>query len=199
VLRINPDKIGAVIGPGGKVIKKITEETGCDIAIEDSGEVKIYSRDVEAMKRAVEQIEAIAGDIEVGKTYRGRVRTLKDFGVFVEVLPGRDGMVHISELASFRVNRVEDICKEGDEMWVKCIGVDEKGRVRLSRKAALEEKDREAAARGEHVEPEQPPPGYEYQPSERRDHGERRDDRGGHRDRDRGRGPRRDRSHARRD
>jgi polyribonucleotide nucleotidyltransferase len=205
VMKINPEKIGAVIGPGGKIIKKITEETGCDISIEDSGEVKIYSRDAEATKRAVEQIEAIAGDIEIGRTFRGRVRTIKEFGVFVEVLPGRDGMVHISELASFRVNRPEDICKEGDEMWVKCIGVDEKGRVRLSRKAALEDKDREAAARGEHVEPEQPPPGYEYKPSEHRGD---RDDRGG-RDRDRGDrggrgGPRlgdrdRDRSHARRD
>jgi polyribonucleotide nucleotidyltransferase len=142
VMMINPEKIGAVIGPGGKVIRKITDETGVEINIEDSGEVKIYSHSAEATQKAVEYIEGIVGDIEVGKTYRGRVRTLKEFGVFVEVMPGKDGMVHISELANFRVNKVEDICREGDEMWVKCIGVDEKGRVRLSRKAALEEMDK---------------------------------------------------------
>jgi polyribonucleotide nucleotidyltransferase len=142
VIMINPEKIGAVIGPGGKVIRKITDETGVEINIEDSGEVKIYSHSAEAIQKAIEYIEGIVGDIEVGKTYRGRVRTLKEFGVFVEVMPGKDGMVHISELANFRVNKVEDICREGDEMWVKCIGVDEKGRVRLSRKAALEEMDK---------------------------------------------------------
>ncbi|MBV9462731.1 MAG: polyribonucleotide nucleotidyltransferase [Verrucomicrobiae bacterium] len=149
VMRINPEKIGAVIGPGGKIIRKITDETGVEINIEDSGEVKIYSHSAEACQKAVEYINGIVGDIEVGKIYRGRVRTLKEFGVFVEVMPGKDGMVHISELANFRVNKVEDICKEGDEMWVKCIGVDDKGRVRLSRKAALEEKDGGAPADGQ--------------------------------------------------
>jgi len=148
VMMINPEKIGAVIGPGGKVIRKITDETGVEINIEDSGEVKIYSHSAEATQKAVEYIEGIVGDIEVGKTYRGRVRTLKEFGVFVEVMPGKDGMVHISELANFRVNKVEDICREGDEMWVKCIGVDEKGRVRLSRKAALEEMDKGGEGKG---------------------------------------------------
>ena len=148
VMMINPEKIGAVIGPGGKVIRKITDETGVEINIEDSGEVKIYSHSAEATQKAVEYIEGIVGDIEVGKTYRGRVRTLKEFGVFVEVMPGKDGMVHISELANFRVNKVEDICREGDEMWVKCIGVDEKGRVRLSRKAALEEMDKGGGGKG---------------------------------------------------
>ncbi|MBI4025549.1 MAG: polyribonucleotide nucleotidyltransferase [Verrucomicrobia bacterium] len=144
VIRINPEKIGAVIGPGGKIIRKIQEETGAEIAIEDSGEVKIYCSSQEAIDRASAMIEEIVGDIEVGKTYRGRVVTIKEFGCFVEVLPGKDGMVHISELANMRVNRVEDICKVGDEMWVKCIGVDDKGRVRLSRKAAMAEKDAQA-------------------------------------------------------
>jgi polyribonucleotide nucleotidyltransferase len=148
VIMINPEKIGAVIGPGGKIIRKITDETGVEINIEDTGEVKIYSHSAEAIQKAIEYIEGIVGDIEVGKTYRGRVRTLKEFGVFVEVMPGKDGMVHISELANFRVNRVEDICREGDEMWVKCIGVDEKGRVRLSRKAALEEMDKGGEGKG---------------------------------------------------
>ncbi len=141
VVRINPEKIGAVIGPGGKMIRKIQDETGAEISIDDSGEVKIYSSSQEAIDKAASLVEGIAGDIEVGKTYRGRVVTIKEFGCFVEVMPGRDGMVHISELANMRVNKVEDVCKQGDEMWVKCIGVDEKGRVRLSRKAAMAERD----------------------------------------------------------
>jgi polyribonucleotide nucleotidyltransferase len=147
VIKINPDKIGAVIGPGGKMIRKIQEETGVEISIEDSGEVKIYSSSQEAIDRAYQIVEGIVGEIEVGKTYRGRVVNIKEFGCFVEALPGKDGMVHISELANMRVNKVEDICKIGDEMWVKCIGIDEKGRVRLSRKAAMADKD--AEARGE--------------------------------------------------
>jgi len=144
VIRINPEKIGAIIGPGGKIIRKIQEETGAELSIEDSGEVKIYSSSQEAIDRAVSMVEGIVGDIEVGKTYRGRVVNIKEFGCFVEVMPGKDGMVHISELANMRVNKVEDICSVGDEMWVKCVGVDEKGRVRLSRKAAMAEKDAEA-------------------------------------------------------
>jgi polyribonucleotide nucleotidyltransferase len=144
VIKINPEKIGAIIGPGGKVIRKIQEETGVEISIEDSGEVKIYSSSQEAIDRAFSIIEGIVGEIEVGKTYRGRVVNVKEFGCFVEVMPGKDGMVHISELANMRVNKVEDICKVGDEMWVKCIGVDEKGRVRLSRKAAMADRDAQA-------------------------------------------------------
>ncbi len=144
VMRINPEKIGAVIGPGGKIIRKIQEETGAEISIDDSGEIKIYCSSQEAIDRAHEMIEGIVGDIEVGKTYRGRVVTIKEFGCFVEVMPGKDGMVHISELANMRVNKVEDICKVGEEIWVKCIGVDEKGRVRLSRKAAMADKDAQA-------------------------------------------------------
>jgi polyribonucleotide nucleotidyltransferase len=147
VIKINPEKIGAVIGPGGKMIRKIQEETGVEISIEDSGEIKIYSSDQQGIDRAFEIIEGIVGEIEVGKTYRGRVVNIKEFGCFVEAIPGKDGMVHISELANVRVNKVEDICKIGDEMWVKCIGIDEKGRVRLSRKAAMADKD--AEARGE--------------------------------------------------
>ena len=144
VLQINPEKIGAIIGPGGKVIRKIQEETGAEISIEDSGQIKIYSLTQEAGDRAISMIEGIVAEIEVGKIYRGHVVGIKEFGCFVEVLPGKDGMVHISELANMRVNKVEDICKINDEMWVKCIGVDEKGRVRLSRKAAMADKDAEA-------------------------------------------------------
>lgn len=138
-MRISPDKIGALIGPGGKNIKRITEQTGAliDINEDNSGHILVFSTDEEALKRAIEEIELSVGEIEVGKTYRGIVRSIKDFGAFIECMPGKEGLVHVSELADVRVDRVEDICSEGDEMIVKCIGVDEKGRVRLSRKAAL--------------------------------------------------------------
>jgi len=145
-LRIPPNKIGMLIGPGGKTIKKITEETGCQVDIEDDGTVFIFSTNAAGMERAKEIIGGMTAEIEVGKIYRGRVVTIKEFGAFVEVLPGQDGLCHISELADFRVRKVEDVCKMGDEIWVKCIGVDEKGRVKLSRKAALAEKDASAAA-----------------------------------------------------
>jgi polyribonucleotide nucleotidyltransferase len=142
-VKINPEKIGALIGPGGKNIKRIVDESGCEINIEDDGMVKIYSVSAEGMKMAKEAIMGMTGEIDVGKLYRGRVVTIKEFGCFVEVFPGKDGLVHISELANFRVKKVEDIVKLGDEIWVKCLGIDEKGRVRLSRKAAMEERDKE--------------------------------------------------------
>ncbi|HOW66051.1 MAG TPA: polyribonucleotide nucleotidyltransferase [Candidatus Paceibacterota bacterium] len=146
-LKINPEKIGALIGPGGKTIKGIVDRSGCEINIEDDGTVRIYSVDESGMKIAREAIEGMTAEIEVGRIYRGRVVTIKEFGCFVEVFPGKDGLVHISELANFRVKQAEDIVKLGDEIWVKCLGVDEKGRVRLSRKAAMAERDKEAANR----------------------------------------------------
>ncbi len=146
-LRINPEKIGAVIGPGGKNIKAIVERSGCEINIEDDGTVRIYSVDETGMRMAREAIEGMTSEIEIGKIYRGKVVTIKEFGCFVEVLPGKDGLCHISELANFRVKQTEDIVKLGDEIWVKCIGVDEKGRVKLSRKAAMAERDKEMAAK----------------------------------------------------
>jgi polyribonucleotide nucleotidyltransferase len=146
-LKINPEKIGALIGPGGKTIKGIVDRSGCEINIEDDGTVRIYSVDESGMKIAREAVEGMTAEIEVGRIYRGRVVTIKEFGCFVEVFPGKDGLVHISELANFRVKQAEDIVKLGDEIWVKCLGVDEKGRVRLSRKAAMAERDKEAASR----------------------------------------------------
>jgi len=140
-LKINPEKIGAVIGPGGKNIKRIVEESGCEINIEDDGSVNIYSVSEEGMKIAREAIEGMTAEAEIGKIYRGKVVTIKEFGAFVEFLPGKDGLCHISELANFRVKQTEDIVKLGDEIWVKCLGVDEKGRVKLSRKAAMAERD----------------------------------------------------------
>jgi polyribonucleotide nucleotidyltransferase len=144
-VKINPEKIGALIGPGGKNIKRIVEESGCEINIDDDGTVNIYSVSAEGMQIARAAVEGMTSEAEVGKTYRGRVVTIKDFGCFVEFLPGKDGLCHISELANFRVKQTEDIVKIGDEIWVKCLGVDEKGRVKLSRRAAMEERDKEMA------------------------------------------------------
>ena len=138
-LKIDPDKIGALIGPGGKNIKALTAETGSEINVEDDGTVQIYCTNVRGMERAVELIQGLTGNIEVGQTYTGRVVTIKDFGCFAEIFPGKDGLVHISELGEKRVERVEDVVKLGDVFQVKCIGVDDKGRVKLSRKAALRE------------------------------------------------------------
>jgi len=140
-VKIDPEKIGALIGPGGKNIRRITEVTGANIDIDEdnSGKVRIYATNSEAMQRALDEIELVTGEIEVGKIYRGIVRGVKEFGAFVECLPGKEGLCHISELADFRVNKTEDICKLGDEIIVKCIGIDDKGRVKLSRRAAMEE------------------------------------------------------------
>lgn len=138
-MQINPDKIGALIGPGGKNIRRIQELTGADIDIneDNSGRLLVFARDRDAMNRAIEEIELCSAEIEVGRIYRGVVRGVKDFGAFVECLPGKEGLCHISELADFRVEKTEDVCKLGDEIQVKCIGIDDKGRVKLSRKAAL--------------------------------------------------------------
>jgi polyribonucleotide nucleotidyltransferase len=144
-LKINPEKIGALIGPGGKNIKRLVEESGCEIDIEDDGTVNIFSVSAEGMKIAVDAIGGMTAEAEIGKIYRGKVVTVKEFGAFVEFLPGKDGLVHISELANFRVKKTEDIVKVGDDITVKCLGVDEKGRVRLSRKAAMEDRDKEMA------------------------------------------------------
>jgi polyribonucleotide nucleotidyltransferase len=139
-IKINPEKIGALIGPGGKTIKGIVAETGAEINIEDDGSVHIYATSPESMARAKEIIGGMTKEIEIGQTYQGRVVSVKEFGAFVEVFPGRDGLVHISELADFRVKRTEDVANIGDIIWVKCIGIDDKGRVKLSRKAALRER-----------------------------------------------------------
>jgi polyribonucleotide nucleotidyltransferase len=144
-IQINPEKIGAVIGPGGKVIKGIVEATGCQIDIDDDGKIHIFSTTGPGAESAIEQIRAITAEVEEGKIYRGKVVGIKEFGAFVEILPDRDGLLHISEIAEHRVKNVEDVIKMGDEVWVKVIGIDDRGRVKLSRKAAMAEKDAEAA------------------------------------------------------
>ncbi|MGI6354403.1 MAG: polyribonucleotide nucleotidyltransferase [Lentisphaerae bacterium] len=139
VMKINPEKIGALIGPGGKNIRGIVESTGAQIDVEDDGTVKIFATDGPSMENAKSQIEASTGEVEIGKVYCGIVKSIKDFGAFVEFMPGQEGLVHISEMADHRINKVEDICALGDKISVKVIDIDDRGRVRLSRKAAMAE------------------------------------------------------------
>ncbi|MEC9111033.1 MAG: polyribonucleotide nucleotidyltransferase [Verrucomicrobiota bacterium] len=139
-IKINPEKIGNVIGPGGKIIKGIQAETGAEINIEDDGTVRIYAIKKESLDRALEMVNNITAEIEIDKIYQGKVVSTTNFGAFMEVLPGQDGMIHISELADFRVEQVEDVVNVGDVIYAKCIGIDDKGRVKMSRQAALEER-----------------------------------------------------------
>jgi len=142
-VKINPEKIGLLIGPGGKNVKKIGDDTGCEINIENDGTVLIYGSNAAAIEAAKQAVEAFAAEPEVGKIYKGKVVSITDFGAFVEFLPGQDGLVHVSELADYRVKNVEDVVKVGDEVLVKCLEIDDKNRVRLSRKAALQEQKEE--------------------------------------------------------
>lgn len=134
---IPQNKIGELIGPGGKNIRRIQEDTGVDIDVEDDGRVFISSADKNAVERAKEMVEYIAADVEVGKTYKGKVTRILNFGAFVEILPGKEGLVHISQLAEQHVKKVEDVVHEGDEVTVKVVEIDNQGRVNLSRKAVL--------------------------------------------------------------
>jgi len=141
-IKIHPDKIREVIGPGGKMIRSIVEQTGAKIDIEDDGTVKIASADSEACENAIKIIRDLTQEAQVGKIYLGTVRKIMDFGAFVEIFPGTDGLVHISQLADFRVNRVEDVLKEGDQTLVKVLEIDRQGKIRLSRKEAMPEKEK---------------------------------------------------------
>jgi polyribonucleotide nucleotidyltransferase len=138
VLHIPVDKIGAVIGPGGKTIRSIQEETGAKIDIGEDGSVFIATADGEAARKAIERVESITETPVIGRIYTGRVVRIADFGAFVEILPGTDGMVHISQLDSERVNRVEDVVQMGDEITVMITDIDGQGKIRLSRQAVLE-------------------------------------------------------------
>lgn len=137
-ISINPEKIGDVIGSGGKVIKKIREETNTEIEIEDDGTIKIMASDSESCKKAIEIIEGIVKEPEAGEIYTGKVIKIMDFGAFVNILPGKDGLIHISQLAHERVKNVEDVVKVGDEVTVKVMEIDKQGRINLSRKALIE-------------------------------------------------------------
>jgi polyribonucleotide nucleotidyltransferase len=135
-IQINPDKIGAVIGKGGDVIKKITAETGAQIDIAEDGLITVAAVDTKAIEMAMNWIKSLTEEPEVGNTYEGKVVSIKDFGAFVNIMPGIDGMVHISELSDERVNRVEDVLKEGQIVKVKVLGIDERGRISLSMRNA---------------------------------------------------------------
>jgi polyribonucleotide nucleotidyltransferase len=150
-IRIKPDRIRDVIGPGGKVIRAIIEETGCKIDVEDDGTVYIASSDGDAMQRAVDKIRGLTAEVEPGRIYHGVVRKIVDFGAFVEILPGTDGLLHISQIGPGRVARVTDVLKEGDKIPVKVLEVDRQGKIRLSRKEALAEQQGEGgeARRGD--------------------------------------------------
>lgn len=138
-IKIHPDKIRDIIGPGGKVIREMTAEFDSKIDVEDDGTIKIFSNNNESANALVKRIQQITAVPEVGRIYEGEVRTIKEFGAFVQILPGTDGMVHISELANERVKNVTDVVREGDVIKVKVIDIDNRGRIRLSRKAALAE------------------------------------------------------------
>jgi polyribonucleotide nucleotidyltransferase len=138
-IKIHPDKIRDIIGPGGKIIREMTTEFESKIDVEDDGTIKIFSNNCEQANALIKRIQQITAVPEVGKIYEGEVRTIKDFGAFVQIFPGTDGMVHISELSNERVKNVTDVVKEGDIIKVKVIDVDSRGRIRLSRKAALAE------------------------------------------------------------
>lgn len=138
VHKISPDKIRDIIGPGGKIIKELSAEFDAKIEVDDSGLVKMFALSGELADALVEKVKAITAEAEVGAVYKGTVKTIKDFGAFVEILPGTDGLVHISELDHKRVAKVTDVVNEGDEIEVKVLDVDNRGRIRLSRKALLE-------------------------------------------------------------
>jgi len=185
-MQIPRDRIRDVIGSGGKTIRSIIEETGCKIDVEDSGKVSIASSDEAAALRAIQIIEGLTQEPEIGKVYTGKVRRVEAYGAFVEILPGQDGLVHISELAPYRVRQTTDVVKEGDEVTVKIIAVDPMGKIKLSRKQALSKEELEAelamapVGAGEEVGPDEGRRGKEGE-----HYGHQNRDRGGHR------GPRR--------
>lgn len=139
IMTINPEKIRDVIGPGGKTVKNIVAVTGAKVDIEDDGRIHIASPDSAAADQAIRMIREIIQEAEIGQLYHGKVKKIVDFGAFVEILPGTDGLVHISELDRHRVKKVTDVLKEGDEVLVKVLEIDRQGKIRLSRKAALGE------------------------------------------------------------
>ena len=133
-IMINPEKIGAIIGKGGEMINKITSETGAEIDIKDDGLITVASADTESIEKALTWIKSLTEEPEVGKLYHGKVVSIKDFGAFVNIMPGIDGMLHISQISEERTENVSDVLKEGQEVWVKLDKIDEKGRLSLTMK-----------------------------------------------------------------
>ena len=155
-IKIDQDRIGELIGPGGKVIKGIQAESGAKIDIEEDGTVHVYAIKKEGMDRAIQMIRNLFAEVEIGVTYTGKVVSTKEFGAFMQIFPGKDGLIHISELADFRVKQVEDIVKVGDMVTAKCVGIDEKGRVKMSRRAVLKDREKELAEQNAAAAPEAP-------------------------------------------
>ena len=182
-IRIRPEKIREVIGPGGKVVRGIQEQTGVKVDIEDDGKVTLFGADARMVQQAIDIIQGICKEAEVGRVHLGKVKKVVDFGAFVEIMPGTEGLLHISQIAEERTRRVEDVLREGDQVLVKVIEVDPSGKIRLSRRAAL--KDPEGAAAGTEHLTGQPDPNAPEAVG-----GGGRGDRGGDRERgsDRGRG-----------
>jgi len=145
MLKVKPEKIREIIGPGGKMIRSIIEETGVKIDVEDDGTVYVSSLDADSMNKAVALINRVTAEAEIGKIYKGTVRKIVDFGAFVEILPGTDGLVHISQLGPGRVRRVSDVLREGDEIMVKVLDIDRQGKIRLSQREVGQD---EQSARG---------------------------------------------------
>jgi polyribonucleotide nucleotidyltransferase len=189
-IKINPDKIRDIIGPGGKMIRKITEETKTTIDIQDDGSVNIGSNNAENTQKAVDWIKSLTREVEAGEIYTGKVTRILPFGAFVEILPGKEGLVHISELANHRVPTVEDVVKIGDELQVLVTEIDRQGRINLSRRALLEpseDEEAEESRNGDTADSGERRP-RPFNERRGRDRGERseRSERGGYRDRDRG-------------
>jgi len=145
MIRIHVDKIRDVIGKGGAVIRGITEQTGASVDIDDDGNIRIYGEDAASRDAAVEMIQAITAEAEIGRTYKGKVSKIVDFGAFVTILPGKDGLVHISQITQERVERVTDHLKEGQEIFVKVLKIDDRGKISLSMKEVTDT-DRAGAA-----------------------------------------------------
>jgi polyribonucleotide nucleotidyltransferase len=142
--KIDVDKIRDIIGKGGVTIRSITEQTGASVDIDDDGTVKVYGSDKESLQAALNMIGSITAEAEIGAIYEGEVVRIADFGAFVNFLPGKDGLVHISQIAEERVNKVTDYLKEGQRVTVKCLDVDQRGRIKLSIKEAIKEATKEA-------------------------------------------------------
>ena len=141
VIMVKPEKIREIIGPQGKVIRSIIEQTGVKIDVEDDGTVRVYAVDEESVKQAMEIIKELVQEAEVGKVYKGKVKKIMDFGAFVEIFPGTEGLLHISQISHRRINAVSDVLREGDEVNVKVLDVDGDGKIRLSRKDLIKPED----------------------------------------------------------
>ncbi|MBY0460079.1 MAG: S1 RNA-binding domain-containing protein, partial [Gemmataceae bacterium] len=147
-LKINPEMIGKLIGPGGKMIRAIQEQTGAKIDVEDDGTVSLSGNDADGVEAARRMVEGLTADVKVGAVYDGKVISLKEFGAFIEIAPGRDGLCHVSELDSGYVQRPEDVVQIGDKVQVKVIAIDDQGRVKLSRKALLAPREDDVGGNG---------------------------------------------------